>query len=259
MSISLHNIQSGYDGFRLKNVTLDIRKGSLTALIGPNGCGKSTLLKTIARELNAQGGHIAIDGIDIGAQRSKAIARQIAVLPQHPVVPPGISVEQLVGYGRAPYQNLLGMRSPEDRARVEEALATVNLLDMKDKQVSALSGGQRQRAFVAMCIAQDTPYVLFDEPTSFLDIRYQYEVLDLMAALHAQGKTVVAVLHDIAQAARYATDLVVMKDGAIHALGSPDQIVTEAMLEQVYGLKARVFADPVTNTPAVSAERVLVA
>lgn len=253
MSIDLNNIQSGYDGFRLKGIDLEIARGSLTVLIGPNGCGKSTLLKTISRELKPNGGRVVIDGENIAKKRTKSVARQIAVLPQHPVVPPGITVEQLVGYGRAPYQNLLGMRTEADRVRVAEALETVTLTDMKDKLVSALSGGQRQRAFVAMCIAQDTPFVLFDEPTSFLDIRYQYEVLDLMSALHKQGKTVVAVLHDIAQAARYATDLVVMKEGAVHARGTPPEIVTEEMLHQVYGIAAQVFADPVTGKPAVSA------
>ncbi len=253
MSIDLQNIQSGYDGFRLKDVSLQIARDSLTVLIGPNGCGKSTLLKTISRELHPRGGRILIDSKDVTQQRSKMVARQISALPQHPVVPPGITVEQLVGYGRAPYQNLLGLRSREDRLRVEAALEIVDLTPLKDKLVSALSGGQRQRAFVAMCIAQDTPYVLFDEPTSFLDIRYQYEVLDLMATLHEQGKTVVAVLHDIAQAARYATDLVVMKDAQVCAVGKPTDIITEDMLSAVYGIDARVYADPVTGTPAVSA------
>lgn len=253
MSIDLKNIRSGYDGFRLKDVTLQIARDSLTVLIGPNGCGKSTLLKTISRELHPRGGQVMIDNKDVTQQRAKMIARQISVLPQHPVVPPGITVEQLVGYGRAPYQNLLGMRSQEDHLHVEAALETVNLNSLKHKLVSALSGGQRQRAFIAMCIAQDTPYVLFDEPTSFLDIRYQYEVLDLMATLHEQGKSVVAVLHDIAQAARYASDLVVMKDALVTDIGKPADIITEDMLAAVYGIKARVYADPVTGTPAVSA------
>jgi len=253
MSIDLKSIQSGYDGFKLKDVSLQIARDSLTVLIGPNGCGKSTLLKTISRELHPRGGRVLIDSKDVTQQRSKMVARQISLLPQHPVVPPGITVEQLVGYGRAPYQNLLGLRSREDRLRVEAALEIVDLSPLKDKLVSALSGGQRQRAFVAMCIAQDTPYVLFDEPTSFLDIRYQYEVLDLMATLHEQGKTVVAVLHDITQAARYATDLVVMKDAQVCAVGKPTDIITEDMLSAVYGIDARVYADPVTGTPAVSA------
>lgn len=255
MSILLTDIRSGYDGFRLQGVSHEIATGSLTALIGPNGCGKSTLLKTISRELKPGGGTVQIAGKDIETQRTKAIAKQVAVLPQHPVVPPGITVEQLVGYGRAPYQNLLGIKSPEDHDHIEAALETVKLTESRGKLVSALSGGQRQRAFVALSIAQDTPYVLFDEPTSFLDIRYQYDVLDLMAQLHAQGKTVVTVLHDIPQAARYATDLVVMKDGQLFASGTPQDIVTEDLLHQVYDVTAKVFPDPVSGTPAVAAIR----
>lgn len=252
MSISLKNIQSGYDGFRLQNVTLEIAQGSLTVLIGPNGCGKSTLLKSMSRELKPGGGTVSVGGQDIASLRTKEVARQVAVLPQHPVVPPGITVEQLIGYGRAPHQNLLGMRSEEDREIIEAALKTVKLTNERNQLVSALSGGQRQRAFVAMCIAQDTPYVLFDEPTSFLDIRYQYDVLDLMTELHRRGNTVVAVLHDIAQAARYATDLVVMKDGALHIRGAPKDIITEEMISEVYHISARVYPDPVTQTPTVA-------
>jgi iron complex transport system ATP-binding protein len=255
MSIALTNIRSGYDGFQLKDVTLEIAKGSLTALIGPNGCGNSTLLKTMSRELLPGGGDVCIAGQSLHKLSTKAVAKQVAVLPQHPVVPPGITIEQLVGYGRAPYLNVLGLRSPEDQTMIEAALETVQLVDKRHHLVSALSGGQRQRAFVAMCIAQDTPYVLFDEPTSFLDIRYQYEVLDLMQDLHHHGKTVVAVLHDIAQAARYATELVVMKDGGLYARGTPDTIVTDQMLAEVYGIAAQVYADPVTHTPAVAALR----
>ena len=171
------------------------------------------------------------------------------------MVPPGITVEELVGYGRAPHQNLLGMRSDRDRSVIEAALTTVKLSAERSHLVSALSGGQRQRAFVAMCIAQDTPYVLLDEPTSFLDIHYQYEVLDLMAQLHASGKTVIAVLHDIAQAARYTTDLVVMKGGALWARGDASDIVTQEMVAQVYGLNAKIYPDPVAGTPNLSAIR----
>lgn len=255
MTIALENIRSGYDGFRLDGVSFEIATGSLTALIGPNGCGKSTLLKTMARQLVPGGGCVSIGGDDLSRLRVKDIAKRVAILPQHPVVPPGITVEQLVGYGRAPHQNLLGFRTSEDDAKISEALETVAIINLADRMVADLSGGQRQRAFVAMAIAQDTPYVLFDEPTSFLDIRYQYEVLDLMAALNASGKTVVTVLHDIAQAARYATDVVVMRDGKLHARGTPGETVTEAMINEVYEVQARVFSDPVTGSPMVSPEQ----
>lgn len=253
MSILLHNITSGYDSFRLKEVTLEIRKGSLTALIGPNGCGKSTLLNTIARFLPpGTGGRVDIAGLDISKTRTKAVARKVAVLPQHPVVPPAIKVEDLVGYGRAPHQNLFGFRTKEDQRMIDEALDIVSLEGMRSRPISELSGGQRQRAFVAMCIAQDTPYVLFDEPTSFLDIKYQYEVLDLMQTLNCANKTVVAVLHDIAQAARYASDLVVMKDGGVYACGPPDQVITPHMVEIVYGIATHVYPDPISGTRVVS-------
>ncbi|MEM6634314.1 MAG: ABC transporter ATP-binding protein [Pseudomonadota bacterium] len=252
MSIVLNDIASGYDGFRLRSVTLEIADQSMTALIGPNGCGKSTLLKTIARQLDPRGGKVTVGGTDISTLRTKEVAQRIAVLPQHPVVPPGITVEQLVSYGRAPHQNLLGFRTEADDAKIEEALRTVAITGLAHRLVSDLSGGQRQRAFLAMVIAQDTPYVLFDEPTSFLDIRYQYEVLDLMAALNRSGKTVVAVLHDISQAARYATDVVVMEEGQLRTHGAPRDTVTEELLSSVYGIRATIFDDPVTGTPMVS-------
>ncbi|SMP23394.1 ABC transporter ATP-binding protein [Shimia sagamensis] len=252
MSIELTDIRAGYGGFMLDQVTATIKAGELTALIGPNGCGKSTLLKTIARQLPLSAGTVRISGRDTAREPTKAIARQVAVLPQHPVVPPGISVGQLVGYGRAPHQNLFGVRSRTDQEKIEAALEAVAIADLRDRMVSELSGGQRQRAFLAMCVAQDTPYVLLDEPTSFLDIKYQYEVLELTETLHAAGKTIVAVLHDIGHAARFATNLVVMKDGRLYATGTPNQILTPELVEQVYGLRTRVYADPVTGSKMVS-------
>lgn len=255
MSITVSNIKSGYDGFTLRGVDATIAKGSLTALIGPNGCGKSTLLKTISRHLPTGGGSVQIEGHDIARMRTKAVAHQIAALPQHPIVPPGITVEQLVGYGRAPYQNLLGIQSNEDHTHVASALETVTLTDLKDRVVSELSGGQRQRAFIAMCIAQDTPYILLDEPTSFLDIRYQFDVLDLMAQLNAAGKTIVVVLHDIAQAARYASDIIIMKNGAIIRQDVPDRVISEELISSVYDLTAKVYTDPISGSLAVSPRR----
>ena len=252
MSIELHQVSAGYNGFMLRDISLTIAKGSFTALIGPNGCGKSTLLNTIARVLPTREGTIHIGGRNIATARTKEIARTVTVLPQNPVMPPAISVEQLVHYGRAPHQNLLGMRSPADHDAVEMALHTTSLVDLRRRPLAELSGGQRQRAFIAMCLAQDTPYLLFDEPTSFLDIRYQYETLDLLADLQATGRTCVVVLHDIAQAARYADNLVVMRDGAIQAQGRPADVVTPEMLSQIYGLQAKVFSDPVSGTPALS-------
>ena len=252
MSISLQNIVAGYDDFQLKTVSTEISEGSFTALIGPNGCGKSTLFKAISGQLKPREGTIAIGGSDIASMRTRAVAKRISVLPQHPVVPPGVRVEQLVGYGRAPYQNMLGIQTSKDQDIIQAALETVSMIDRRHQLVSDLSGGQRQRVFIAMCLAQDTPYVLFDEPTSFLDIRHQYEVLDLMAKLNDDGKTIVAVLHDIAQAARYASGLIVMNNGGIHTAGAPSDIVEHSMIHDVYGIRTLIYPDPVTGTASVS-------
>ncbi len=252
MSIKLCNVSAGYEEFMLKGIDLVIEKGSYAALIGPNGCGKSTLLKTIGQINKLQSGSITIDGQAIHRLPVKTVARQVAFLPQSPVVPTGISVEQLVGYGRAPHQSILGIRSRRDVEIVEEALHVSGLHDFKDRALKDLSGGQRQRAFIAMCLAQDTPYIMLDEPTSYLDIRYQYETLDLLARLNQEGRTIVVVLHDIAQASRYADHLVVMHDGAIVAQGSPGDVVKPDLVSSVYEIKTNVYADPVSNTPVVT-------
>lgn len=255
MSIILSNISAGYDGFCLKDISLKIDTGSFTALIGPNGCGKSTLLKTIGRIIRTQTGTIDVGGLDVLGQNSKTVARTIAYLPQNPEVPSAISVVQLVGYGRAPYQSVLGIRTKQDIDIVDRAIEMAALEDLRDRRVSELSGGQRQRAFIAMALAQDTPYIMLDEPTTFLDIRYQFETLDLIKKMNAAGKTSIVVLHDIGQAARYADQLVVMRDGRIYQSGGPGEIVTPKMIRDVYGLECLVYPDPVTKTPAVTPKR----
>ncbi|EPJ49528.1 MAG: FhuC protein [Osedax symbiont Rs1] len=252
MSIVLEKVCAGYSDFQLKDISLTLKKGSFTALIGPNGCGKSTLLNAISRVIPLRSGSICIEGKDLSKTKNKQIAKMMAMLPQHPVVPSAISVEQLVGYGRAPHQNLLGIRSKEDIEFIEQALEKTALIALRNKRLSELSGGQRQRAFIAMCLAQDTGYLLFDEPTSFLDIRYQFETLELLADLKSQGRSCVVVLHDIMQAARYADDLVIMRDGEVKLHGEPSQVLTESMLKDIYDINAKVYADPVTGTPALS-------
>lgn len=252
MSIILSNISAGYENFRLKDISLKIDTGSFTALIGPNGCGKSTLLKTIGRIIRAQTGTIRVGDLDVLAQNSKTVARTIAYLPQNPEVPSAISVAQLVGYGRAPYQSVLGIRTKQDIEIVDRAIEIAALENLRDRRVSELSGGQRQRAFIAMALAQDTPYIMLDEPTTFLDIRYQFETLDLIKKMNEAGKTSIVVLHDIGQAARYADQLVVMRDGQIYQSGVPQEIVTPKMIRDVYGLDCLVYPDPVTKAPAVS-------
>lgn len=254
MSITLKGVTAGYGRNKpvINDIDLTIATGEVTILIGPNGCGKSTLLKTIARLVKPQNGTIYVDDLDVLRTQTKLVARTIAYLPQSPVVPTAISVEQLVGYGRAPHQSLLGLQSARDVELIDKAIATTGLDDLRLKPVSELSGGQRQSAFIAMALAQDTPYVMFDEPTTFLDIRHQVETLDLVRQLHEAGRTSIVVLHDIAQAARYGDRLVVMHQGQIVAQGKPAEVVTPDLLQTVYGLECAVYPDPVSGTPVVT-------
>lgn len=254
MSIVITGVTAGYGRDRaiVENIDLEIRTGEVTVLIGPNGCGKSTLLKTIGRLLKPRQGTIHVDGLDVLRSDPKRVARTIAYLPQSPVVPAAISVEQLVGYGRAPHQSLLGLRSARDIELVDQAIATTGLDDLRHKPVVELSGGQKQRVFIAMALAQDTPYVMLDEPTTFLDIRHQVETLELVRQLHNAGRTSIVVLHDIAQAARYGDRLVVMHAGRIVAQGTPADVVTPALLRDVYDLDCAVYPDPVSGTPVVT-------
>lgn len=254
MSIAVEGVTAGYGRDRaiIEDIHLEIRDGEVTVLIGPNGCGKSTLLKTIARMLKLRSGSIRVEGKDVSRTPAKQMGRTVAYLPQSPAVPSAITVEQLVGYGRAPHQSLLGFRSARDIELIDRAIATTGLDGLRATPVAELSGGQRQRAFIAMSLAQDTPYVMLDEPTTFLDIRHQFETLDLVRQLTDAGKTTVVVLHDIAQAARYGDRLVVMRDGRIYAAGRPDEVVTRAMIGEVYGLDCDVYPDPLSGTPVVS-------
>lgn len=252
MPVILSNIKSGYDGFSLNNISLEIAKGKFTALIGPNGSGKSTLLKTIGRIVKAKGGNIIVGDLNVLKARTKKVAQTIAYLPQNPEIPSTITVEQMVGYGRAPYQSVLGIKTAKDVELVDEAIKLGALDDLRHKSVSELSGGQRQRAFIAMALAQDTAYIMLDEPTTYLDIKYQYEILDLIKQLTNEGRTCIVVLHDIGQAARYADELVVMRDGAIYDQGAPSDIITEKMIKDVYDLECLIHSDPITNTPIIS-------
>jgi len=254
MSIILAGVTAGYGRDRaiVENVDLEIRTGEVTILIGPNGCGKSTLLKTIGRILKPRSGSIHVDDLDVLRTDPKRVARTIAYLPQSPVVPTAITVEQLVGYGRAPHQSLLGLRSARDIELVDHAITTTGLEELRNRSVPELSGGQRQRAFIAMALAQDTPYVMLDEPTTFLDIRHQVETLDLVRQLHDAGRTSIIVLHDIAQAARYGDRLVVMHEGRLVAEGKPADVVTPELMQSVYGLECSVYPDPVSGTPVVT-------
>ncbi|MGY5766413.1 ABC transporter ATP-binding protein [Brachybacterium sp. DNPG3] len=242
----------GYDRHVIsEGLDVEIPPGSFTAIIGPNGCGKSTLLRGLARVLAPAKGRVVLDGREIRRFRSKEIARRLGLLPQTSLAPDGIRVADLVSRGRAPRQGLIQQWRTEDEDAVAAALAATGLTDLSDRLVDELSGGQRQRVWVAMLLAQQTGIMLLDEPTTFLDIAHQYELLDLFADFHDDGTTVVAVLHDLAQASRYADHLVVMKEGRVITTGTPHDVITVELVREVFGLECIVAADPVTGTPTV--------
>lgn len=242
----------GYDGRVIsRDLSLDIPRDSLTVIIGPNACGKSTLLKSLARVLTPSTGRVLLDGQALNRYRSKDLARRLGLLPQTATAPEGIRVADLVSRGRYPYHSPLRQWSVADDEAVRAAMAATRITDLAERGVDELSGGQRQRVWIALLLAQQTPFLLLDEPTTYLDIAHQYEVLDLLRGLHGEGKTVVAVLHDLNQAARYATHLIVMKEGRVVTAGPPHEVVAAAMVEDVFGLACLVAPDPVTGTPAV--------
>ncbi|WP_432077114.1 ABC transporter ATP-binding protein [Streptomyces wuyuanensis] len=230
---------------------VDIPDHSFTVIIGPNACGKSTLLKALARMLKPKAGQVYLDGQAIASYRSREVARRLGLLPQSSNAPGGITVGDLVARGRYPHQRLLKQWSAEDEEAVAEAMRQTGVLDLAHRPVDDLSGGQRQRVWLAMVLAQQTSILLLDEPTTFLDIAHQVEVLDLCAQLHTRkGDTVVAVLHDLNQACRYATHLIVMRPGGtIAAEGAPADVMTAELVEDVFGLPCRIISDPETGTP----------
>ena len=249
--IHIENLSLAYDSDTVivHQLNLHIQRGTITALVGPNGCGKSTLLRGLSRLLKPKGGMVYLDGHDIHAMKAKDLAKQLGILPQSPVAPEGLTVHELVAQGRYPHQSWFQQWSSEDERIVTEALKTTNLIMFADRPVDTLSGGQRQRAWIAMALAQQTEVLLLDEPTTYLDLAYQMDVLDLLDDLNAQGSTIVMVLHDLNQAARYADTLVALRGGQIVAQGSPEKVMTPENILQVFGLRAEVITDPVTETP----------
>ncbi|GAA4106696.1 ABC transporter ATP-binding protein [Enteractinococcus coprophilus] len=235
----------------IHDLDFDVPQGRFTAIVGPNGCGKSTLVKSLARVLATEPGMVTLDGKHVQAYRPRRLAQRVALLPQHPTVPEGVTVRGLVARGRYPYHGALRQWSPQDTPAIDQALNDTGLTELADMPVAALSGGQRQRAWLAMVLAQQTDYVLLDEPTSFLDIAHQVDVLRLCRNISNQGRTVVAVLHDLNQAARYADDLVVMRDGAIVAHGRSDTTLTSSLVSDVFGLDSMIGVDPCSGTPMV--------
>lgn len=252
MELEAHNLRAGYENaVIIEQMNLKIPAHRVTALIGANGCGKSTLLKTICRIQPALGGEVLLDGRPIHEEDSRTLARKLAILPQNPTAPAGLTVRELVNYGRAPYRpRFFARTTKKDREMVEWALAETDMMEFADRPVEALSGGQRQRAWIAMAIAQDTEILFLDEPTSFLDVAHQLDVLTLVRHLNqAYGKTIVMVIHELNEAARFADHLLAMKQGQLLYEGAPAEIFTQDMLRTVFGIDAEILRDPRSGSP----------
>lgn len=242
----------GYDRRVIsRELSVSIPDSSFAVIVGPNACGKSTLLRGLSRLLKPAEGEVILDGADIHSLRAKEVARRLGLLPQTSIAPDGITVADLVARGRYPHQKLVRQWTEADEQAVAGAMDATAVADLSGRLVDELSGGQRQRVWVAMALAQETGILLLDEPTTFLDIAHQIELLELFTDLHQSGRTMVAVLHDLNHAARYGTHLIAMRDGAIVAEGAPSEIVTAELVEEVFGLKCLVVPDPVSGTPSV--------
>ncbi|TDD21801.1 ABC transporter ATP-binding protein [Nonomuraea diastatica] len=253
MRLSGRDLTLGYDHRPIsEHLSVDIPDGALTVIVGPNACGKSTLLRALSRLLKPSAGQVVLDGGDIHSYPAKEVARRLGLLPQSSIAPDGITVADLVARGRHPHQKLIRQWSAQDEAAVVGAMAATGVTDLSGRLVDTLSGGQRQRVWVAMVLAQETSIVLLDEPTTFLDIAHQIELLELCLRLNReQRNTMVAVLHDLNQACRYADHIIAMKAGAVVAQGDPRKIVTAELIEDVFGLPCRIIDDPETHTPLV--------
>ncbi|MBA4798134.1 MAG: ABC transporter ATP-binding protein [Rhizobiales bacterium] len=234
-----------------RELSITIPDGAFTVIVGPNACGKSTLLRALSRLLAPAAGQVILDGRSLRDLPPKEVARRLGLLPQSSSAPEGITVADLVSRGRYPHQSFLRQWSKADEEAVIRAMEATRVAELSGRLVHELSGGQRQRVWIAMVLAQETPILLLDEPTTFLDIAHQIELMELLADLNAAGRTIVAVLHDLNQACRYATHLIAMKDGAVLAEGQPSSIVTEQLVEEVFGLASVIIRDPVAGSPLI--------
>ena len=251
VALTTRKLTLAYDGNTvIQGLDLAIPQGKITTLVGPNGCGKSTLLRGLARLLKPQGGTVYLAGDAIAHLPSKELAQRLGILPQSPRAPEGLTVRELVAQGRYPYQNWLQQWSREDELKVEAAIATTHLEGFANRPLDTLSGGQRQRAWIAMALAQDTDTLLLDEPTTYLDVAHQIEVLDLLYHLNqSDHRTIVMVLHDLNIAGRYSHHLIALRQGQVMAQGTPAEVITESLVKQVFDLDSRIITDPVSGTP----------
>lgn len=239
-----------HDRLVIEGLDLAVPPGKVTAIVGANACGKSTLLRSMSRLLSPRAGQVLLDGKQVHRMPAKELARTLGLLPQSPIAPEGITVGDLVGRGRHPHQGVFARWSHDDDVAVATALTATATLDLVDRPIDELSGGQRQRVWIAMALAQQTDLLLLDEPTTFLDVSHQVEVLDLLTDLnHTRGTTIVMVLHDLNLAARYADHLVALADGKVHAVGTPSFVLTEDTVRAVFGLDSRIITDPVSGSP----------
>jgi iron complex transport system ATP-binding protein len=236
----------------VEDLDLLVPPGRISAIVGANACGKSTLLRALARLLSPRAGTVTLDGRSVHGMPTRQVARELGILPQAPTAPDGLTVIDLVTRGRSPHQSWWRQWSTDDEAAVLAALRATELVDLADRPVDELSGGQRQRAWIAMAIAQETPILLLDEPTTFLDLAHQIDVLDLVVDLNRrENRTVVMVLHDLNQACRYADHVIAMKSGRIVAQGAPAEVITPATVEEVFDVNCQVATDPVSGTPMI--------
>jgi iron complex transport system ATP-binding protein len=250
-TLEASELSVGYgDRIVIESLDLIVPPGRITAIVGANACGKSTLLRAMSRLLAPRTGHVLLDGREVHRMPAKELARTLGLLPQSPIAPEGITVADLVGRGRNPHQRLLSRWSKQDDAAVAAALDATQTADLADRAVDELSGGQRQRVWIAMALAQQTDLLLLDEPTTFLDVSHQVDVLDLLTDLNrARGTTIVMVLHDLNMAARYADQLIALADGKLHAAGPPVEVLTEQCVQNVFGLRSQVITDPTSGKP----------
>ncbi len=247
----MENLASGYEQVRVfEGLNLTIEEGKVTTIIGPNGCGKSTLLKTIGRILKKQQGTVFLQEQNMQNLSTKDIAKKLAILSQTPIAPGQLKVEELIAYGRYPHRNNVNRLTNKDEEMIEWALTVTNTMEYRNRELAQLSGGQRQRVWLAMALAQETNILLLDEPTTYLDMAHQLEVLDIVKSLNEQHScTIVMVLHDINHAARYSDHLIAMRNGIIMQTGTPQEILSAEVMRKVFNIDARIMEDPVTNTP----------